>query len=64
MGIGKILQVIRPPQRKGEPSETGLPEDSGETAPGVWGAHACTERWQAEQRNPRGGKTRVTGGGG
>ena len=36
MGIGKILQVIRPPQRKGEPSETGLPEDSGETAPGVW----------------------------
>lgn len=48
MGIGKILKVIRAPQRKGEPSEIGLLVDSGEAALGVCGVHVRTlkDGWQ------------------
>lgn len=48
MGIGKILKVIRAPQRKGEPSEIGLLVDSGEAALGVCGVRVRTlkDGWQ------------------
>ena len=53
MGIGKILKVIQPPQRKGEPPNIGLPVGSGETARGVCGVHTYTERWQVGKRKPQ-----------